>query len=261
MNLDPTLKEFQTLSFSKKAFILDTYFKYPWHFSWVNALRSRMFRLIFRGSFYKAHEQSSEKLEAISVERGKTFQGYFQSTFYFDHELVMNSPAFRIRELVKRNFENKFRDLIDRKLLTVHVRRGDYRGLKKKELNFVEATLPMDYYREALHRIASANDALLILTDDQSEVKELLPFKNATYMSNHFIEDFLLMQYSAKLIISNSTFSWWAAFLNIVPDAKIIAPKYFLGYNAGIQYPQGIEEGTNWEWLHHRDSKGMEKCW
>ena len=236
---------------AEKAFVLDTYFNYPWYFSLVNGFRSIVFRLIFRGSFYKPLVQSAEMQEKLFAARGITYQGFFQSTFYFDRDLILNSLAFKVRQRVKHNFEGKFRDLLRSKLLTVHVRRSDYRELRKKELNFVEATLPMDYYSHALQKLGSASDQVLILTDDLTEVKELLPIENARYMSNHFMEDFLLMQYSPKLIISNSTFSWWAAFLNTVPDVRVIAPKYFLGYNAGVEYPRGIEEGTGWEWIHH----------
>jgi hypothetical protein len=41
-------------------------------------------------------------------------------------------------------------------------------------------------------------------------------------------------------IISNSTFSWWGAWLNNKPTKVIYAPKYFMGWRIKKEIPDHI---------------------
>jgi hypothetical protein len=52
--------------------------------------------------------------------------------------------------------------------------------------------------------------------------------------------DFQHLLNAHECIISNSTFSWWGAWLNTRPDKKIYAPEYFLGWRIKKEYPQNI---------------------
>ena len=55
--------------------------------------------------------------------------------------------------------------------------------------------------------------------------KENLNIKNAVYAHNEDSIDFKMMQFSDHNIISNSSFSWWAARLNNNDKKRIIIPK------------------------------------
>ena len=50
-----------------------------------------------------------------------------------------------------------------------------------------------------------------------------------------------MMASCAHMIIANSTFSWWAAWLNTAPSPMIVAPRFFLGHSAGTWYPKDIQ--------------------
>jgi len=48
------------------------------------------------------------------------------------------------------------------------------------------------------------------------------------------------------LILANSTFSWWGAYLN--PNNPVVfAPKYWLGFKVNLEYPKGIMS-VDWNW-------------
>jgi hypothetical protein len=52
--------------------------------------------------------------------------------------------------------------------------------------------------------------------------------------------------HASKLIIANSTYSWWAAYLN-ENATEIIAPKYWMGHRKGQYYPKDIFLNVNWQ--------------
>ena len=90
-----------------------------------------------------------------------------------------------------------------------------------------------DYYERAMAMFP--NDEFLIFSDDPEWCKE--KFKDNPRVQvmdkGNEIEDFNLLASCKDLIIANSTFSYWAAYLNPNPTKKIIAPVKW--YTDGIQ--------------------------
>ncbi|MBI3508832.1 MAG: alpha-1,2-fucosyltransferase [Chlamydiia bacterium] len=106
------------------------------------------------------------------------------------------------------------------KTVAVHVR--TYHPILLKH-----CCLGSDYYQNALNQFDE--DHLFVIFSDRIEwcKKHLdLQGKNAIFIEgNHHILDFYLMNYCKNIITSNSTFSWWAAYLKKDPSGLIIAPK------------------------------------
>ena len=73
------------------------------------------------------------------------------------------------------------------------------------------------------------DSVFLIFSDNQDDInwcKKNIMGPNHYFSENHDkLIDFTLMQKCDNNIISNSSFSWWAAWLNPNPDKIVIAPK------------------------------------
>lgn len=132
----------------------------------------------------------------------------------------------------------------------IHLRLGDFRQH--------QAFLPIEYYKNAMDYIRSLkSDVFFQCVTDQKELAEemlpgikvvgssLLNQKDEHRADHHHGGpigiDFSLLMNAQYLIIPNSSFSWWAAYLNRVKKA-VIAPKYWARFNIadGLWSPADI---------------------
>ncbi len=106
----------------------------------------------------------------------------------------------------------------------IHVRRGDY-----VELANSHPVLSVSYYQEAQEIVKAKK--YLIVSDDISWCKQ--HFQGSQYLfaeNNPPHLDFALMSLcEAGVIIANSTFSWWGAWVNNCSGKIIVAPKTWFG--------------------------------
>ncbi|MEP7269491.1 MAG: alpha-1,2-fucosyltransferase [Saprospiraceae bacterium] len=158
--------------------------------------------------------------------------GYFQSEkyFYTIKDLILNELT--PRHSLIQNVMPLSMKLVNENSVSIHIRRGDY--LANKAILSYHGILPLEYYIQAFKIIISKipNPSFYIFTDDNKWVKENFKFTQATIVSNNLsqtsIEDIFLMSKCKYHIIANSSFSWWAAWLNNNPDKIVIAPnKWF----------------------------------
>lgn len=124
----------------------------------------------------------------------------------------------------------------------IHVRKGkDYMSRI-----WYQETCPLDYYRQAIAYIKKRveNPKFFVFADNPAWVKE--HFKEFDYQlvegnpsagwGSHF--DMQLMSCCKHNIISNSTYSWWGAFLNKNDDKIVILPKQWFN-------PASCDESTS----------------
>lgn len=106
---------------------------------------------------------------------------------------------------------------------SIHVRRGDYISLAD-----CYEQLDMNYYNRAMQQTNS--ERYLIFSDDINWCKQ--QFKGYQFdfsEGNDVVTDLSLMLSCEHNIMANSSFSWWAAYLNKNPSKKIIAPAKWFG--------------------------------
>ena len=133
-----------------------------------------------------------------------------------------------------------------KKLIAVHVRRGDAVPSKtiygNKTIGYYSPhkqlrhpLLKEDYYLKGMENFPSS--IFLFFSDTDEDIKWCRDkFQNENRLFLHFDDliDFTIMQLCDHNIISNSTFSWWAAWINNNPNKIVISPKADAWY--GIEY-------------------------
>lgn len=142
-------------------------------------------------------------------------QGYFQSYKYFGSTIPRFKESFRVQQLAKLPAGER---------IAIHIRRGDYVNHE------AYAQLQITYFIQALLTIPDwKNKNIILFSDDMGYCKthfECLP--NAHFINGSEVEHLAMMSLCDYHILSNSSFSWWGAYLS--EQKHVIYPKeYFRG--------------------------------
>lgn len=159
------------------------------------------------------YEELSFHYSQISWKQNLDLHGYFQSEKYFkDFEAE-----------IKRIFKIKNHADFRSDVASIHVRRTDY-------LNFPNhhPCMTMQYYERAMELVGV--NKFIVFSDDMAWCKQHF-LGNAFEFSegNDTITDLAIQMNCAHNIIANSTYSWWAAWLNPNQHKKVIAPEKWFG--------------------------------
>lgn len=162
--------------------------------------------------------------------------GMWHSSIYADKNKSLLQDYYHVKkELLSDNVLNTINEIRQENSVCVHVRRGDYTTAS----GFT--TCSLKYYENAVKTLESyfSNLKFYVFSDDIAWCKSNLIIKNACFIdgNNKDYEDFELMRNCKHFIISNSTFSWWAAYLSSNVDKRVITPKTWF-------------DGTDKSWLN-----------
>ena len=165
----------------------------------------------------------------FSAQRNIYLKGYRQSEKYFIHIEDKIRKDFRLKESLIERVKEFSVSLLSTESVSIHIRRGDYTNAAVQNTH---GSLSKEYYQNAIALINSSvnNPSFYIFSDDVKWAKENLEFNNNVHFvsgnisTTHF-EDHFLMSQCKHNIIANSTFSWWAAWLNENKLKTVIAPK------------------------------------
>jgi hypothetical protein len=170
--------------------------------------------------FVPYHEENFHFKPIFFDENNYDLEGWFQSELYFD--LEKTKFFFKFKSNFIQDLQAKYHDLFSKKTILISIRRGDF--VENKDY----FQLPINYYLNALIENFKdwKNCNLLILSDDINYCKFHFSFlENAFFGENlNAIEQLALSSLCDDFIISNSTFSWWCAWLGEKKDSKIIRP-------------------------------------
>lgn len=191
----------------------------------------------------------------LNISDGTKFDGNLQSLKYvtgFEHHVC---NWLKLRPIQMSNNE------LGPDVCVVHVRGGDY-------LNTF-AFLPRKFYEDAMRTIknTSPNVKFVAVTDDLKYCKNILPgipiigstpvnkideFRAKHHLGGNIDEDFAILNTAKYVILSASTFSFWAVYLN-TNKPFVIAPKYWFAFsksNGWWSTPDCIV--PSWQYLDRR---------
>lgn len=173
--------------------------------------------------------------------------GYFQTYKYVDS---LNWRSFLEENVVPiLEIEILLNRMKTANPVVLHIRGGDYLTDKSGIGNLSE-----NYFRQCLSEIAGKDDEIWIFTDDRNHATKLL--SNLSYNFIFIDQENLLSPFSAlflmskakRIIISNSTFSWWAAYFS--SNSQIYGPtKWFQKLSDPAYLIPGSWNRVPSEWL------------
>lgn len=149
-------------------------------------------------------------------------KGYFQSYKYFDRSRVLNQ--FSIDSNTLTFIRNNYPEVLNERFTSIHVRRGDYLKMLYKH-----PFCGLNYYQKAIDLIGR-NENFIVVSDDIVWCKKYLKLERVIFVENTSpIIDLYIQSFCENNIISNSSFSWWGAYLN-KNRGKVIAPGMWFGF-------------------------------
>lgn len=138
-----------------------------------------------------------------------SMDGYLQSPLYFAHHREEITKAFRFKEALLESALSNFPEVEREDTVCLHVRRGDY-----IQLRHIYTQLDLSYYSQALSEFENVS-TVVVFSNEAEWCRE--EFGNLPYVfkfsSLPHEQDFAALSRCRKIIIANSSFSWWAAFM------------------------------------------------
>lgn len=193
--------------------------------------RSRALSFLRRtkGLLTYREESFGYSAEINKIVPGTTIFGYFQSPRYFEGiadriaDLIMSSPATAAERSIMET-------LATNRHATVHVRRGDYLTAHTMAVHGVTSS---DYFKRGLGligKISSVDQAIAFSDEPDVARSDLGHLENVKFFTQNSelsgLNTLKAMSTGHGMVMSNSSFSWWAAWLMSRRGSHtIIAPR------------------------------------
>ncbi len=171
------------------------------------------------------------------------YDGFFHSESYFEDFKDEIRKLYNINEVHTAAFEQVKKQLmVSKRKAVIHVRRGDYVDS--------DLSLPLSYYKKVIDIIGDTNVQYIFISDDPSYIEKEFDYMVNKYIStNSEIIDLQFLINADICVLSNSSFSWWGAWLNNNKSKQIFAPEFWLGFKEGKEYPTGIADHMDVNWI------------
>lgn len=157
--------------------------------------------------------------------------GYWQDHTLFKRVVGQLREHFRFQPLRTPAAIEWVREIqIGKPSICVHVRRGDYSG------NMLHEVCTPGYYRDAVDHLWEKTGGfatIFVFSDNIDWCRQHLHFsQEVRFISSDLAQDetLHLMSLCDHYVISNSSFSWWAVWLNRDGTKQVVSPSRWLNH-------------------------------
>lgn len=225
------------------------WFKQKQH-SWLN----RLLRKTIKKGHYIVYEKNL-LFDATykTVASPAYLVGYWQCQEYFLKHRAILQKEFQIKIQPSAANATFLSHIQSVNAVSLHIRRGNF--VSVSEVNKIHGTCSPQYYRAAVDYLKErvGHPVFFVFSDDLDWARENLKGSESYVFVDvndaaHDYEDLRLMSHCRHHIIANSTFSWWAAWLNPSASKIIVAPKQWFADEEKNRTAKDIIPG-NWNSL------------
>ena len=160
--------------------------------------------------------------EAMRILDGTNIAGFFQSEKYFHNKEEVRRWYTFVEPI--RAIKKKFEHVDFTRAVSLSLRIGDDYDIYRHWFPLY----PLRYYENAL-RLVNKKDVILIFSDCPDRARVFfskLKYGNVEYVEDGTaVEQMYLMSQCHDNIITNSTFSWWGAWLNAAENKTVVMPR------------------------------------
>jgi Glycosyl transferase family 11 len=196
--------------------------KYFQHVHWARVERKLAQQLPTLFKHHIVEHNFPRPPEVLPARDDCYYEGYWQSLKYVAPVEKILRSHFTLKENLSQQAQEINKKIESSHSVGIHVRRADYLTTKNYEACSIE------YYQKAIAYLKErfAGLSFFVFTDDVPWCQSNFTGNEFTVVSgNRHFEDMALMSRCHHNIIANSSFSWWAAWLNEHRDKLVIAPE------------------------------------
>jgi uncharacterized protein YbgA (DUF1722 family) len=171
-----------------------------------------------------------QNIQHIDLDRVEQHQGMIHLKGFFQKYVFYENHVDLLKEIFYYDDAHIFKPLADD--IVIHIRLGDYKAMNW----FIHPNI----YVNILEKLNLTYNRCYIVTDEPSSnlLDSFKSLKNVILLSNTPLIDFTILKYAKRLIISQSTFSWWAAFIGNSEEV-------YVPISAESRYPWKINPGVD----------------
>lgn len=186
---------------------------------------------IYRKVVLRNSEGFNSFFEALNSNCSNVYiQNYFQDYTVFNSIRELLKKELSLKKPPNKNWQNLRQNISQYESVAIHIRLGDYVN--------IGWCMDVEYYSTAIKTVkeylkdSSKPVMFVVFSEDAHTSKKMLDSLgldiNCLYVTKDFnltdIEEFNLMRECDNFIISNSTFSWWAAYLGEKQKSIVVSP-------------------------------------